>query len=168
MKRRTFLNRALRTSAALVAAGTLAGCGFQLRGQGRNLAGLDSLALDTPPGPLGNAVRQALEGAGVAVREQAPWRLNLGAEQLDEVELTTNNAGSRAIELQLGVPFSVQRQRDDAYRIERQTLTVSTTYQAGTSDLLARDDRRQQAVQSLRQEAARRLIDRLQSLADTP
>ncbi|MBZ9568745.1 LPS assembly lipoprotein LptE [Modicisalibacter tunisiensis] len=168
MKRRTFLNRALHTSMALVAAGALAGCGFQLRGQGRNLAGLDSLALDAPPGPLADAVRQALEGAGVAVHAQAPWRLNLGAEQLDEINLTANNAGSRTVELQLGVPFSVQRQRDDAYRLERQTLTVSTTYEAGTSDLLARDDRRERAVQSLRQEAARRLIDRLQSLADAP
>lgn len=168
MNRRTFLTRSLGGSLALLAAGSLAGCGFHLRGRGQASMRFDRLTLAAPNAPLTDAVRQALQGSGVDTVDDAPWRLTLGNEHLEETPLTANDTGSRDIELRLSVPFSVQRNRDDAYLLERQTIEVSSIYQTNAGDLLVRDDRRETAVEDLRHEAASRLLDRLQSLAPAP
>ncbi|MBZ9556476.1 MULTISPECIES: LPS assembly lipoprotein LptE [unclassified Modicisalibacter] len=164
MNRRTFLTRSLGGSLALLAAGSLAGCGFHLRGRDQVAMRLDRLTLAGPAAPLTDAVRQTLRRSGVDTVDDAPWRLNLDTERLVETPLTTNDAGSRDIELRLSVPFSVQRVQDDAYLLERQDLEVSSIYQTNASDLLVRGDRREAAIKDLRREAASRLLDRLQSL----
>ena len=75
-------------------------------------------------------------------------------------------AGSRDIEFTLTVPYSVQRQSNEAYLIDQQTLTVSERISVNDNELLAQDDARRAARESLRETAARQLIERLRPLAE--
>ncbi len=108
-----------------------------------------------------------LDNAGVTLAEDAPLRVNLGQERVQDIDLTGGDSGSQEYELQLSTPFSVQRTSDNAYLIDQQRLEVVTTYQANYSDLLARGDLREQALDDLRRDAARQLLNRLRSL-ETP
>lgn len=161
MKRRSFISRAL----ILLAATTLlAGCGFQLRGVGDNAFEVPPVALSAPQGELRDAVVQALESARAGPREDAPLRVNLDEERVRETSLTIGNSGSQQRRLTLSVPFSVQRSEDDAYLLAQQTLEVSTTLSVDNDNLLSQDELRDEALASLRQEAARQLVNRLRAL----
>lgn len=165
MKRRTFLARALGVAllgASLVA---LPGCGFQLRGTGATHdVGIDSLALAATPSALSDSVSRALRDAGIALNDAAPLRLNLGTERIQEIDLSGGDSGTHEIELQLGVAFSVQRTGDDAYLLDQQQVQVATTFRANDSELLTQDDDRERALESLRRDAAQRLLNRLRNL----
>ncbi|MEA3250373.1 MAG: hypothetical protein U9Q35_02145 [Pseudomonadota bacterium] len=168
MKRRTFLARSL--SAALLGAGisALPGCGFQLRGTGATQdAGIARLALATTPSALSDSVTRALRDAGIELIDGAPLRLNLGTERIQEISLSGSDSGTQEIELQLEVPFSIQRTADDAYLLDQQRMQVTTTFRANDNELLTRDDDREQALEALRRDAAQRLIDRLRNLDAT-
>lgn len=165
MKRRTFLARSL--GIALLGAGiaALPGCGFHLRGTGATPdVGIDSLALAATPSPLADSVSRALRNAGIERSDAAALRLNLGEERIQEIDLSGGDSGGQEIELQLAVPFSVQRSADNAYLLSQQRVAVSTTFRANDGELLTRDDDRERALESLRREAAQRLIDRLRNL----
>ncbi|SDM20221.1 Lipopolysaccharide-assembly [Modicisalibacter muralis] len=165
MKRRTFL-KSLGVIATGVAMGGLAGCGFHLRGQGEPL-GFDRLTLTAPIGELTDSVRRELANADVMLVDDAPLRVNLGPENIQEYTLTAGDTGTQEIELRLTAPFSVQRTRDGAYLLDQQRIEVVTTYLANDDDLLVLGDLREQALEDLRREAARQLLSRLRSL-DTP
>lgn len=165
MKRRTFLARSF--SVALLGAGiaALPGCGFHLRNTGAaHDVGIDSLALVATPSPLGDSVSRALRDAGIELSDAAPLRLNLGTERIREIDLSGTDSGTQEIELQLEVPFSVQRTGDNAYLLDQQQIQVATTFRANDSELLTRDDDRERALESLRRDAAQRLLDRLRNL----
>ena len=166
MKRRTFLTKSLGVMVTGAAVASLAGCGFHLRGQSEPL-GFDRLTLVAPIGELADSVRRELTNADVALVDDAPLRVNLGPESIQEYTLTAGGSGSQEIELRLSAPFSVQRTRDDAYLINQQQIEVATTYLANDSNLLVLSDLREQALDDLRREAARQLLNRLRSL-DTP
>lgn len=167
MKRRTFLTKSLGMVLAGTAMASLAGCGFHLRGLDQPPLGFDTLTLSAPVGDLTDEVTRELDNAGVTLAEDAPLRVNLGQERVQDVDLTGGDSGSQEYELQLSTPFSVQRTSDNAYLIDQQRLEVVTTYQANYSDLLARGDLREQALDDLRRDAARQLLNRLRSL-ETP
>ncbi|WP_136066717.1 LPS-assembly lipoprotein LptE [Modicisalibacter radicis] len=165
MKRRTFLTRSL--SVALLGAGiaALPGCGFHLRDTGASQdVGIDSLALAATPSALGDSVGRALRDAGIELSDAAALRLNLGTERIQEIDLSAGGSGTREIELQLEVPFSVQRTGDDAYLLDQQRVAVATTFRANDNELLTQDDDRERALESLRRDAAQRLLDRLRNL----
>ncbi|MDR5867029.1 LPS-assembly lipoprotein LptE [Halomonas koreensis] len=160
MQRRDFLRLTLAGAAGL----TLGGCGFRLRGLNRPALGLEALAVAGADDAFSRLAIRRLETAGVAVRDDAPLVLNLGAERVEERRLSVLDAGSQERELTLRLPFSVQRRADGAYRLPRQTLTVSERFTFSGDDLLAGDERREAARQALRREAVRRLMDRLRAL----
>lgn len=162
MKRRTFI----KSLGVMAAGASLAGCGFHLRGQSEPL-GFDRLTLVAPIGELADSVRRELTNADVALVDEAPLRVNLGPENIQEYTLTAGGSGSQEIELRLSAPFSVQRTRDGAYLINQQQIEVVTTYLTNDDNLLVLSDLREQALDDLRREAARQLISRLRSL-DTP
>ncbi|SHE87584.1 LPS-assembly lipoprotein [Modicisalibacter ilicicola DSM 19980] len=165
MKRRTFLNRSLLLLLAGGTAGaTLAGCGFRLRGLNEPALELDRLSLNATPSSFTDNLRRELESAGVELTEEAPLRLNLGAERLQEVALGGGDLNYEETELRLTVPFSVQRQEDGAYLLDQQRIEVATTYQASDGNLLVRDDLRLEAVDSLYRDATRQLLERLRAL----
>lgn len=167
MKRRTFLTRSLGLASAGLVAATLPGCGFHLRGLDLPTLGIDRLALSAPIGELTDIVRRQLINDGVTLTEEAPLRVNLGHERIEEFILTGGDSGSQEIELRLRVPFSVQRTSDNAYLLDQQLIEVTTFYQVSDSNLLVRSDLRKRALDELRNDAARQLLYRLRAL-DTP
>lgn len=147
----------------------LAGCGFHLRGMGQGDAlSIDQIALASAGGPIDPLLRQVeqeLKSAGVAIRDEAPWRLNLGESAFQERELTYGDAGVQERQVTLTVPWSLQRVSDGAYLTSQEELTLDGTYYTSSDQLLTRDDARQQLYIELRRQAARRLLYRLQAIA---
>lgn len=160
MKRRLFLTMLAVGSASL----GLAGCGFRLRGLNESLAIPEGLAFEGTDDALSPVVRETLEQAGTRLDGQAPLRLNLGRERIEEYSLSFGGAGSKELELRLTAPFSVQRREDDAYLLDQQQLDVTTTVIVNDDNLLAQDDLRDEARQRLRRDAANQLLDRLRPL----
>ena len=107
-----------------------------------------------------------LTRAGTQIDDQAELRLNLGRATINETNRGLAGAGSRDIDLTLTVPFSVQRQANDAYLLDQQTLNVSERISINDNDLLAQDDTRRAARERLREAAARQLLERLRPLAE--
>ena len=165
MQRRSFLTRMALCSILGVAALSLGGCGFHLRGLGDTTLTVDRLALDAADSPLTSVVRNALEQAGTQLDQDAALRLTLGSEDIQRRELGVGETGSREIEMTLRAPFAVQRREDAAYLIHQQQLEVTTTVNVQDSNLLARDDQIKEALKELRQRAAQQLLDRLRPLS---
>ncbi|WP_168709052.1 LPS-assembly lipoprotein LptE [Onishia niordana] len=170
MQRRRFLKQGLKVALGATAVSTLGlglvGCGFQLRGYGEDLPTLEALALAGANDDLAPIVRDALTRAGTRVDSTAPLRLNLGRANISETNQGLPGAGSRDVELTLTVPYSVQRQSNEAYLIDQQTLTVRERISVNDNELLAQDDARRAARETLRETAARRLLERLRPLAE--
>ncbi|GAB3340906.1 LPS assembly lipoprotein LptE [Chromohalobacter beijerinckii] len=161
MKRRSLIIRSLLL---LTLTTLLAGCGFQLRGLDAAALDIPALTLSSPDGRFEDAVEQALQGTGTTLEDNAPLRVNLSEEQVRETRLTQGASGNQERRLTLSVPFSVQRSEDNAYLLDQQTLEASTTLSVDNNNLLAQDELRDEALDSLRQEAARQLVDRLRAL----
>lgn len=170
MQRRRFLKQGLKVAMGAAAVSVLglglSGCGFQLRGYGESIPALDALALAGANDDLTPVVRKALTRAGTQIDDQAALRLNLGRATINETNRGMAGAGSRDIDLTLTVPFSVQRQANDAYLLDQQTLNVSERISINDNDLLAQDDTRRAARERLRKAAARQLLERLRPLAE--
>lgn len=161
MQRRRFLQAGLATGAALI----LPGCGFRLRGFDSSVLAVDELALAGPESEFSRLAEQRLTRAGTHVHSDAPWILNLGPEAFQEHRLSVLESGSQEHEMRLSVPFSVQRQSDNAYRLAAQQLEVTTRFVVSDANLLIQDDLREEARHELRQEALRRLLERLRTLS---
>nr|WP_299240835.1 LPS assembly lipoprotein LptE [uncultured Halomonas sp.] len=164
MKRRTFLTRSLNLLAIGSAGITLASCGFQLRGLDQQALGFDALDLNAPPSAFTDELKRRLANDGVALTDDAPLRLNIGNPRTSEVALGGGDLNYEEVELNLAVPFSVQRSSDNAYVVDQQVIEVVTTYQASDGNLLVRDDLRDQAMETLQRDAVRRLLERLRTL----
>ncbi|MCK0746317.1 LPS assembly lipoprotein LptE [Chromohalobacter nigrandesensis] len=164
MKRRSLIIQSLLL---LTLTTLLAGCGFQLRGLDATALDVPSLTLSSPDGRFEDAVEQALKGTGTTLEDDAPLRVNLSEEQIRETRLTQGAGGNQERRLTLSVPFSVQRSEDNAYLLDQQTLEASTTLSVDNNNLLSQDELRDEALDSLRQQAARQLVDRLRAL-ETP
>ncbi|TFH88185.1 hypothetical protein EQG41_04585 [Billgrantia azerbaijanica] len=160
MQRRTFLERTLVGGALLA----LSGCGFRLRGRDAGGPATGAVALSGPRGELTERLAERLRASGTRVDEGAPWVLNLGRETFREHRLSVLDAGTRELEMQLTVPFSVQRQADGAYRLPQQTLEVSRRLTVSDDNLLAQEQQREETRRELRDEAVRQLLERLRSL----
>lgn len=166
MQRRTFLHYGLRfglTAGTLLA---LAGCGFRLRGLDGSEMTVKELALAGPDSELAREVRQHLERHGTRVHDAAPRILTLGVPRLHERNLGVLDAGDQELELTLEAAFSIQRRDDGAYLLDQQRLEVSERISISDDNLLAQDDLREEALERLRREAARQLMERLRALSD--
>lgn len=161
MQRRSFLIRLLGMCGV---AAMLGGCGFQLRGLDARELDIDALALTAPPSQFTEELRRRIAGAGVELRDDAPLRLNLGEERLEEYALRGGDTIYNETELHLIVPFSIQRRSDGAYLLDQQRIDVVTTYQASEGNLLVRDELREMALTNLYHDATRQLVARLRNL----
>ncbi|MGC3872461.1 LPS assembly lipoprotein LptE [Halomonas sp. GXIMD04776] len=164
MKRRTFLVRSLSLLAMSTTGVALSGCGFQLRGLDQQALGFDTLDLNAPPTAFTDELKRRLNSDGVTLTDDAPLRLNVGSTEVKDVALGGGDLNYEEVELNLAVPFSVQRSSDDAYVLDQQVIEVVTTYQASDGNLLVRDDLRSQAVEALQRDAIRQLLERLSAL----
>ncbi|MDI5934193.1 LPS assembly lipoprotein LptE [Halomonas kalidii] len=162
MQRRTLLHLGLAVGASLA----LAGCGFRLRGLGTPEAVLPELALAGPESDFSRLTAERLESAGTRIHAGAPLVLNLGDEAIRERRLSVLESGPREVELELSVPFSVQRRSDGVYLLDQQRLEVSTRVTVSDDDLLSQDDILEETREQLRREAVNRLLDRLRAVAD--
>ncbi|AMD00023.1 LPS assembly lipoprotein LptE [Halomonas chromatireducens] len=160
MQRRTFLGLLLTGSASL----GLTGCGYRLRGLDATGPALSEIAIAGSESDLVGMVRERLESGDTRVHAQAPLVLNLGAEAFRERPLGIQGTGPREVEMELRVPYSVQRQSDGAYRLPQRQIEVVTRFTVSDDNLLAQEDIREEARQELRRDATRRLLDELRSL----
>ncbi|MEQ6917211.1 LPS assembly lipoprotein LptE [Halomonas aquatica] len=160
MQRRHLLRIGLAAGASLA----LTGCGFHLRGLDQPLVDIDALSLEGPDTELARLVTRRLEGSGTRVQEEASRVLNLGVEAFRERRMGALDSGPRELELSLEVPFSVQRRADGAYLLDQQRLEVSESLTVNDDELLTQDDLLDAARERLRDEAVRRLMDRLRAL----
>lgn len=161
MQRRHFLTLALAGAGAI----GLAGCGFRLRGTGDGASQLDELAIAGVDSDFSRLLSRELETRGTRIYPGAARQLNLGAEQVRQHRLSVLDAGSQEEEMTLALPFSVQRREDAAYLLNDQTLTLTTRYTVSNSNLLTQQEQRDEAMNRLRQDAVRQLIERLNALA---
>jgi LPS-assembly lipoprotein len=161
MQRRTFLNMMMAGSGTLM----LAGCGFRLRDFETPVLAQESLALSGVDSELMRLAGERLDAAGTHVHDDAELVLNLGDETFRERRLGVLDSGTREHELDLSVPFSVQR-RDGAYLLDQQRLEASTRFMVNDDNPLSNEDLRDEAMQQLRQQAVQQLMDRLRSLAE--
>lgn len=162
MQRRTFLHLGLAAGASMA----LAGCGFRLRGLDTPEVVLPELTLAGTDSDLARLAVERLESAGTRVHDGAPLALNLGDEAFRERRLSVLESGPREVEMELRVPFSVQRRSDGAYLLDQQRIEVSTRFTVNDDNLLAQDDIRTEARDQLRREAVNRLLDRLRAMTD--
>lgn len=160
MQRRGFLELVLLGGASLA----LAGCGFRLRGLDDTGPVIDEVALAGPQSELAERLAERLRASGTRVHAQAPQVLNLGDEAFRERPLSTLDAGTRELELQLSVPFSVQRRSEGAYVLAQQTLEVSRRFSVNDDNLLAQEQLRDETREELRDEGVRQLLGRLRHL----
>ncbi len=160
MQRRSFLGIMLVGGAGL----GLAGCGYRLRGLDTPGPAISELAIAGRDSDLAGMVRARLESSDTLVHAQAPLVLNLGAEAFRERPLGIQGAGPRELEMELRVPYSVQRRSDGAYRLPQRQLEVVTRFTVSDDNLLAQEELREETRQELRRDAARRLLDELRSL----
>ncbi|MGM0542668.1 MAG: hypothetical protein ACQERP_02150 [Pseudomonadota bacterium] len=162
MNRRSFLATSMAASAALL----LSACGFRLRGTG-SMPNLPPLTIEgDTQSAMARALATRLEQQGNAAGGNAEWRVTLGTPRLDERRLGGEGRASRDHDLTLSSTVSVQRQGDNAYLLNGETLSVSTRIRVNDDDLLNRESLFSEAEQTLNRELAERIIERLSSLND--
>lgn len=150
---------------------TLSGCGFQLRGVGEGSGPIVqhlqlNIQSDTPQNQLARELRQRLETAGVSIDDSANLELNVGTPSYDESQIGYGGSGgNQERNIALRVPYSVQRMSDGAYVIDGQVVQVNGTYNTSTSQLLQRDQEREQLQRRLSREAASQLVERLRAIS---
>lgn len=164
MKRRTFLARSLGLLVISTAAIALTGCGFQLRGLDQQALGFDTLNLNAPPTRFTDQLKRRFASEDVTLTDDAPLRLNVGSPKTSEISLGGGDLNYEEVELNLAVPFSVQRSSDNAYVLDQQVIQVVSTYQTSDGNLLVRDDLRDQAIEALQRDAIRQLMERLRTV----
>lgn len=160
MQRRTLLRLTLAVGASLA----LGGCGFRLRGLDTTTLPFASLAVDGAGNDVSRLTVERLQAAGVSVDGTAPQVLNLGPETFNEQRLSVLDSGRQEYDMTLGVPFSVQRREDGAYRLDQQRIEVQERFTLSSDNLLAGDERRAEVRRRLRREAVDQLLDRLRAL----
>lgn len=160
MNRRNFLATSLATSAALL----LSACGFRLRGTD-SLPSLPPLALEgDTDSDMARQLVSRLEQQGTELGDGGVWRVTLGTPTLEERRLGGEGRASRDHELTLRSTLSVQRQDDNAYLINSETLSASTRVRVNDDDLLNRESLYSEAEQTLNRELAQRIVERLAAL----
>ncbi|MGO2131923.1 MAG: LPS-assembly lipoprotein LptE [Halomonas sp.] len=160
MQRRTLCKYVLTLGSATL----LAGCGFKLRGYGTPVSRLEEVSVEGPFGSLRDRLIVRLENSGTAVNETAPWVLTLGQEHVEDRSLSLRQAGDQQHEMTLTVTMAVQRRSDGAYRLPDETIRVQETYMLNDDNLLAAGDYREDVRNQLRDQAARDIIQRLNTL----
>jgi LPS-assembly lipoprotein len=158
----------------LIAALTLAACGFHLRGSPELTGGNSALPAEMAvtvveaPSQTSELVRQlkrALRSADIVVAEEdLPQAALLTLrEELDRRVLSVDSEG-RAVEYELNYTVSFDVSRDDIdWRIPEQSMTLSRDYFFDRLDALAAD--RQEALlrQDMQREMARLVLDRIRA-----
>lgn len=161
MQRRTLCKYALTLGSATL----LAGCGFKLRGYDTPVSRLEQISVEGPFNTLRDRLIVRLENNGTSVNQTAPWILTLGQEHVEDRNLSLLQAGNQQHEMTLTVTMAVQRRSDGAYRLPDEMIRVQETYMLNDDNLLAAGDYREEMRNQLRDQAARDIIQRLNTLA---
>lgn len=162
MQRRTLCKYALTLGSATL----LAGCGFKLRGYDIPVSTLKEVSVEGPFNSLRDRLIVRLENNGTSVNDTAPWILTLGQEHVEDRNLSLLQAGNQEHEMTLTLTIAVQRRSDGAYRLPGETVSVRETYMLNDDNLLAAGDYREEMRNQLRDQAARHIIRRLNTLSE--
>lgn len=167
------LATACMMTVCLAGALQLQGCGFQLRGTSGNtqmkVQQIDLvLAEDTPQNTLARNVRARLASAGVSQSAAAAYRLNIAAPQYRETTVGYTGSSTREREITLTVPYTLQRTSDGAYISLNEQILSRGTYQTNDHQLLQQDDQQARIRNTITDDAAAQLVERLRALGEAP
>ena len=156
----------VRVGAAIALAGTLAACGFQLRGAAN--FSFTSIHVGAPPAlPFTVELKRALAAAGNAKVLDAPQ----GAEVVldingigDDKSVLSLSPGGRAREFLLvkRVTFSL-RGTDGSQWLPQDQITVQRTYLYDDTERLAREIQEQRLLAEMQTDAIAQIVRRLQA-----
>ena len=158
--------RVIATFAAALAAATLAGCGFQLRGSAT--FAFESIYIGAPPGlPFTQELGRALAGAGQAKVLDSPQgaQVVLEIQNLgDDKAVLSLSPGGRAREFLLTkrVDFLL-RDASGAVWLPRDQITIRRTYLYDYTERLAREIQEQRLLAEMQTDAVSQIVRRLQA-----
>lgn len=168
----------LRSAAVLavgvLAAHTLGGCGFHLRGTGGGAALPASLATvrvisatQLANDPFTVAVRAALTQAGASVVDaaEAPAVVLLG-EQTETRVASVSTATAKASGYVL--LYSASFRLDGLRPMVAQTIRLQRTYTFDPTQVLAREQQERELLRDMRRDAAQQIVRRLARAAASP
>ena len=148
----------------------ISSCGYHLAGTGKFSSSLQNTSVQGvgTSRELINSVKRNLASNQINVveAEQATALINILEEQTEKITLTVDSDGkAREFELILSVNFDVKRV-DDSYLLKEQNISLSRDFVFDKSDLLGTNEEEQQLFTEMRNDAAKLMVYRLQSISD--
>lgn len=161
------------TLAIVLAAVTLAGCGWQLRGAGMIPEGLETLhvASRDPNGKLARDLTRALQAAGVDVPKSAS-DADLSLVILQErslVRVASVNANARISEQALTeeAEFTIIDKAGET-KIPKAIVSVERVFEYNEDNVLATQDERELIRGEMRRDLINQMLNRLRQLRVSP
>lgn len=148
-------------------------CGFHLRGSDAAPGGhalpaemaVTSIRAASQTSELVRQLKRGLNGAGVQlVNHSSASVAVLSLDETRNKRALSFDAGGRALEYEISYTagFSVER-ADSAWRIPRQTITLSREYYFDSLDALAADRQETLLIRDMQNELARLILDRIRA-----
>lgn len=155
----------IKACLGLAAAGLLAGCGFQLRGQAQ--LPFAAAQVEAARGSaLGEGLRQSLRGQGklAAQGESAPVRIRLDSESREKNILSLSGAGKvREYRLEYRVDLSALDAAGKTL-IAPARIHLTREFSYNDSEVLAKESEEAALNRAMEQEALRQILRRLSYL----
>ena len=150
--------------------GVLVSCGFHLAGTGEFSDSLQNTSVQgvATSRELLNMIERTLKSNQINVvePEQATALVNILSEEIEKVVLTVDSDGkAREYELILRVSFDVKG-LDNSYLLNEQNIQLNRDFVFNKSDLLGANEEEQQLFNEMRDDAARLIVYRLQSISN--
>ncbi|MCB1672029.1 MAG: hypothetical protein R3F41_03465 [Gammaproteobacteria bacterium] len=167
--RSRFVNAVLLTWILLVTTG----CGFSLRGSDTLSGNLPRLQLylQEPGGEMARLLREALEGANVAIQEIEPDTLDssvpvlvVGAEQMRSRPITVTPR-ARAAQYDIRLVLPVQLLLGENRLLGPEDLSIQQVYYENTGNITGTIEEREIIQSELRRELVNQLLRRLEAAA---
>ena len=148
----------------------LIGCGFRLAGTGEFSNSLDNTSVQGAASSreLVHLIENSLQSNQINVveKDQATASINILYVQTEKTILTLDSDGkAREFELVLNVIFDVKKP-DNSYLLHKQNISLRRDFVFNKSNLLGANEEEQQLFSEMRNDAAKLIVRRLQSISN--
>lgn len=147
----------------------LSGCGFQLRGMGTGTVNLQELQLESRNNfsELHQGLEQALEDNGVRVTANAPFSLQLLAEETERVAVSyTSRSAPAEYELTNHLLFQISDSQGRAL-VGPETLTARRIFVTDRDNITGSNEEQALLQVEMRRDLIRQVLFRLSSLSES-
>lgn len=157
-----------KSSFFIISIFALSACGFHLASEGEFSDELSNTHVEaiSSSKELVRLVEKNLRSNNINVvsEQEATARLRVLNEETEKVVLTLDNDGkAREYELLLKITFEVQR-ADKSYLLKQQVIDLNRDFVFDKSDLLGANEEEQELFSEMRNDAAKLIIYRLQTI----